>query len=365
MNYRLSTIHARKTYTSDITEIIDLNLVDPLSQLIIELAVTGVGDTATAHAIACLEKIELVDGSDVLFSLSGYEAEAVDIYNNKVMRSNWNPYLTGNDVQRFVAINFGRYLWDPELAFDPKKFRNPQLKLSLNIDAGGNASNSNKLQVWGAMFDQKAVTPIGFLMHKEVKNYIMTASGHEYTDLPRDFPYRKLFLRCQKAGTEPNQLVNNVKLSEDQDKKIIFDHGTEDIFRCIAMNNPQLIEQIMFAAKTATCNVFTTVATRATATFCKWAGAVGTEPYASYGSAGGRMVVDSGSDENAVAIVAGWLPHSTWEIPFGLQDQIEDWYDASKVGNLKLDIKGESGLAGTETLQIFLQQLRKYAGAGA
>ena len=364
MNYRLSTIHARKTYTVDITEIIDLNLVDPLSQLIIELGVTGVGDTATAHAIACLEKIELVDGSDVLFSLNGYEAEAVDIYHNKVMRSNWNPYLTGNDVQRFIGINFGRYLWDPVLAFDPKKFRNPQLKLTLNIDAGGNASNSNKLQVWGAMFDQKEVSPIGFLMHKEVKNYQMAASAHEYTDLPRDFPFRKLFLRCQTAGTEPNQLVNKVKLSEDQDKKIIFDHGTEDIFRTIAMTNPQLVEQIMFACKTSLTNVFTTVATRATATFADWANAVASGLYASYGSAGGRMRAICGTAAaNALAIVAGWLPHATWEIPFGLQDEIEDWYDVSKVGNLRLDVTAESGASSSNTLQIFLQQLRKYGAA--
>jgi len=364
MNYRLSTIHARKTYDSDITEIIDLNLVDPLSQLIIELAVTGVGDIATAHAIACLEKIELVDGSDVLFSLSGYEAEAVDIYHNKMMRSNWNPYLTGMDVQRFIGINFGRYLWDPLLAFDPKKFRNPQLKLTLNIDAGGNASESNKLQVWGAMFDQKTIDPIGFLMHKEVKNYQMASSAHEYTDLPRDYPFRKLFLRQQTAGTEPNVHVDRIKLSEDQDKKIIFDHGPEDLFRAIAAINPQLIEQIMFAVATSAKNVFTTVSTRATATFAAWAAAATAGEFASYGSAGGRMsVIHSTSGQNAVAIVAGWLPHATWEIPFGLQDQIEDWYDVSKIGNLRLDVTAGAGAETSDTLQVFLQQLRRYGAA--
>ena len=364
MNYRLSTIHARKTYTSDITEIIDLNLVDPLSQLIIELAVTGVGDASTAHAIACLEKIELVDGSDVLFSLSGYEAEAVDIYNNKAMRKNWNPYLTGMDVQRFVAINFGRYLWDPQLAFDPKKFRNPQLKLTLNIDAGGNASNSNKLQVWGAMFDQKEVSPIGFLMHKEIKSYIMTASGHEYTDMPRDYSYRKLLLRCQKAGTEPNQLVNHVKLSEDQDKKIVLDHGTEDIFRTIAETNPMITELIMFPITTTSGNRYCTPTTRVNGNITEWAAAIAAGAMAFYDGDGGRFkAICATGPTNAQAVVNGWLPHATWEIPFGLQDMIEDWYDVTKVGSLKLDITGESGLAGTETLQIFLQQLRRYGAA--
>lgn len=366
MNYRLSTILQQVSHTADYTETIDLDMADPISQLIIELGVTGVGDTATAHAIACLSKIEIVDGSDVLFSLSGYEAEAVDIYHNKGMRSNWNPYLNTLACQRFIGINFGRTLWDPLLAFDRKKFRNPQLKLTLSIAAGGNAGTPVTLQAWAALFDQKAVTPVGFLMHKEVKDYVMGASAHEYTDLPRDYPYRKLLIRNLEAGTEPCQNIGNVKLSEDQDKRVVLNQGMVTFLRTIAMEHPVLVEQIMFAAKTGTANVFTTVSERATATFATWAGAVGTGVFASYGSAGGRMVVDSGADENAVAIVTGYIPHGVFEVPFGDQMDPEDWYKVDEgIGNLKLDITGGSGLAGTETCQIFLQQLRKYAGGGA
>jgi hypothetical protein len=360
MNYRLSTVHARKTYSADTTEIIDLDMVDPISQLIIELAVTNVGSISpTAHAIASLPKIELIDGSEVIFSLSGYEAEAADIYHNKVMRSNWNPYLDTLDVQRFIGINFGRYLWDKQLAFDPKRFRNPQLKLTLDVGAGGCASVSNKLQVWAALFDEKAISPIGFLMHKEIKSYTLGISSHEYTDLPRDYPYRKLFIRQLEAGTEPCQNIARIKLSEDQDKRVVVDHAPVDLLRAIAATNPQLVEQIMFGAKTATSYVFTTVTERATATFTTWASALGTGTFASLGSAGGRMTVDAGADENAVAIVAGWVPHGVYEIPFGDQMDMDDWYDVAPIGSLKLDITSEA-VAGTETCQIFLQQLRRY-----
>jgi len=362
MNHRLSTILPRSTYAADKTEIIELDMADPISAIIIELAVTGAADTAVAHAIACLSKIEIVDGSEVLYSLNGYEAEAVDIYHNKAMRSNWNPYLNTLDCQRFIGINFGRFLWDPLLAFDPKKYRNPQLKLTLDIDAGGCSSASNKLQAWAALFDQKAIEPVGFLLHKEVKNYTIGASSHEYTDLPRDYPYRKLFIRNLEAGTEPNSNIANIKLSEDQDKRVVFDHAPNDLLRAIGVEQLQLIEQIIFAAKTATCYVFTTVTERATATFCTWASAVGTGTFASYGSAGGRMTVDAGADENAVAIVAGFVPHGVFEIPFGDQMDIEDWYKVNEgIGSLKLDITGGSGAAGTETCQILLQQLKRYA----
>jgi hypothetical protein len=164
-----------------------------------------------------------------------------------------------------------------------------------------------------------------------------------------------------EAGVEPCQNIDSIKLSEDQGKRVVFDHNPADLLRTIAANNPQLIEQIMFAAAASARNVFTTVSERATATFADWATTTGGGSYASYGSAGGRMSVIAEAAKNAVAIVAGWVPHGVFEIPFGDQDDMDEWYDVTKLGGLKLNVLGASGLAGTETVQIFLQQLRKYA----
>lgn len=361
MNYRLSTVHPRKSYAADETIIIDLNLIDPVSQFIIELAANITDDTAiTAHAIACLEKIELVDGSDVLFSLSGYEAEAVDWYHNHNFNSPWDIYMGWGETQRFIRMNFGRFLWDPILAFNPNKFKNPQLKLSLNIDAGGAVPSLNRLQVWAALFDEKKVEPTGFLMHKEIKDYTLGISSHEYTDLPTDYPYRKLFLRCQEAGTEPTANISNIKLSEDQDKRVIVNHGSEDIFRTIAMQSPPIEEHIHARVNTAATHIYCTPTTRCYA--------IGTEQGATSGSGNIATIMGDGGRFDAIAetaqkyaqfFVRGWLPHATWEIPFGLQDDPTDWYDVTKVGSLKVDILS-GAVAGTEHAQLFLQQLRKY-----
>lgn len=362
MNYRLSTIHPRKSYAANTTEIIDLNVLDPISQLIIELAANITNDTAiTAHAIACLEKIELVDGSDVLFSLSGYEAEAVDWYHNHNFNSPWDIYMGWGETQRFIRINFGRYLWDPILAFNPKKFRNPQLKLTLNITAGGAVPSLNRLQVWGALFDQKAVEPTGFLMHKEIKDYTVGISSHEYSDLPTDFPFRKLLIRCQEAGTEPGANISTIKLSEDQDRRIIFNHGTEDIFRTIAMQSPPIEEHIHARVATTQTNIFCTPTTRCYAVATEQGATVTTGQIATEMGDGGRFkAIATTAQAYAHFFVRGWLPHGTWEIPFGLQNEIDDWYDVTKVGSLKLDILASAAVAGTEKVQLFLQQLRKY-----
>ncbi|GAI57748.1 unnamed protein product, partial [marine sediment metagenome] len=53
----------------------------------------------------------------------------------------------------------------------------------------------------------------------------------------------------------------------------------------------------------------------------------------------------------------GYLPHGVFEIPFGLQDDPNDWYDVSRIGSLKADIIGGSS---TGTAELMLQQLRTY-----
>jgi len=363
MNYRLAQIFPQKSYTADFTETIDIDVADPISQLIIELGVVNVGSIApTAHAIACLTKVELVDGSDVLFSLSGYQAEAVDFYHNKMLRSNYNPYLDGMEVQRFIGLNFGRYLWDPLLAFDPKNFKNPQLKISLDINAGGNAPVTNKLRVWGALFDQKAVSPGGFLMHKEIKNYTMGSASHEYTDLPRDYPYRKMFMRAQSAGTEPGQLVSTLKLYEEEGKRIILDSEIPDmILRTLAMG-PMITELLYGHVGTTSTNGFCTPTTRVAGSCQRWATTAGAGEIAFYDGDGGRFkVIAATLSSNMQAKVSGWLPHATYEIPFGDQMDPDDWFEVSGLGSLKADILSLSGGSGV-ACQIFLQQLRKYAG---
>jgi len=362
MNYRLSTIFERKAYTSNYTEVIDLNVVDPISQLVIELAANITDDTAiTAHAIACLTKIELVDGSDVLFSLSGYEAEAVDWYNNHVFRSPWDIYMGWGETQRFIGINFGRFLWDPLLALDPKKFHNLQLKLSIDYDAGGAVPSLNRLGVWASLFDQKSISPIGFLMHKEIRDYGMAVSAHEYVDLPTDYPYRKLFIRQQTVGTEPGQHIDKIKLSEDQDKRILFNHIPEDILRNIAFNSPCIEEHIHARVATSLTTIFCTPTTRCHVWANEDGATSGSGAIALSSQAGGYFkAIAATAQKYAQFYVRGWLPHGVYEIPFGLQNEIEDWYDVSGLGSLKADISATSGALTTDSVQIFLQQLRKY-----
>ena len=359
MNNRLTTIFAQKTYSADATEIIDINLSDPISQLLFDFQVyASAAGSMTLHPLACFTKIELVDGSDVLFSLTGLEMEALDWYCNKAFREAWNIALTGNYMVRPVGINFGRFLGDPEFAFDPTQFKNPQLKVSMDINGGGLTSTYNKLGVHAYCFDQKAVSPRGFFMSKEIKSYVPTGTGHEYTDLPTDYPYRKILIKCQTAGTEPGQLLTNFKLTEDQDKRVVFDHPSNTIRQVIMGAYPQVQESYLFADAATQRYLMIAPTQEVTAWATEWAEAAGGHDHSIYDGDGGRLkIIASAVGDNLMVGVQGRLPHGVFCIPFGDQMDPEDWYDVTQIKSLKADI---THAAATGGIQIFLEQLRKY-----
>jgi hypothetical protein len=88
-----------------------------------------------------------------------------------------------------------------------------------------------------------------------------------------------------------------------------------------------------------------------------------TSPPSVYVGDGGRATAYKANDSQNMQIMCmGWCPHGTIEIPFGLQDVMDDWYDVTKLGSLRLNMKSGSGMSSSETCQIFMQQFRKYAG---
>ncbi|KKN32651.1 hypothetical protein LCGC14_0811740 [marine sediment metagenome] len=363
MLYRFATIKADETFTADTTEVIDMTLVDPISQLVLRFQPkTGAALASTAHFMKCISKIELVDGSDVLFSLSGVEAHALDWYSHLMERTNIIWYLGTTAQDLVLHISFGRYLYDPQLALDPTKFNNLQLKITLDIDGGGFNNSEIALSVFAHIFDEKTVTPEGFLMSKELKDYALGAGTHEYTDLPTDHPFRKLFLRIQKYGTGVEYCFDEIKLSEDNDKKVPLNHKIAEIIHAITAQQRPYREWIIGWGTTSATYFHCTPAYWPAISGSPWRSATLTTGLVFYEGDGGRFkTAQAAAGPNWQALIEGWCPHGVIEIPFGLQNEMEDWYDTTKLGSLQLDLKSASGMSSSETCQVFIQQLRKYA----
>lgn len=358
MNYRLNKFFSRKTYSSDTTEVIDINIRDVISNILIFYEITNAAASMTAHPAAGVTLVELVDGSDVLFSLDGYELEALDWYNQGgVFPANYNYALNGGNIQRVLRLNFGRYLYDRELALDPKRFNNLQLRITLDIDAGGNSGSAMYLTCWANCFEETPAELKGFLMAKELKQWTMADNTHEYTDLPTDYPYRNLYHRAFLAGTESNQCVQNIKISEDQDKRIPFDCGGQELLRYVCERFPAVEEAYFYALSTSNRYLYIAPTTLVTAYGHVWATAAVDQNIAFYDGDGGRLktIVDANAS-NSQIFVRGHVPHAVFQIPFAGRDVIEDFYNVRNIGNLRADIEGAAAAQGF----LFVEQFRNY-----
>jgi len=358
MNYRINRLLARKSYTSDTTEIIDINVSDIISYLTISFDAVNADSVSDNTPLDAITKVELVDGSDVLYSLDGVEAETLDWYNRKGhFMTNYNYMLSGGTLNRSFTIMFGRFLYDPLYALDPKKFNNLQLRITLDISEGGCSPATVYLTVNAGLFDQKVVSPVGLLIAKELKKYTMASTVHDYTDLPVDYPYRGIYFRAVLAGTEPVQCVSNIKISEDQDKRIPFDISAAELSRNLQGDYP-LVEEIYFTAcDTSQTPLFIAPTTGVVAHVTSWAAAVAELNVGSYYGDGGRLYLDAATAAGNVQVsVKGSIPHSIFQLPCGLQDDPADWFDVAAIRNLRADITGAAAAQG----HIFIQQARPY-----
>jgi len=362
MNYRLATVLEREVHASDITKVIDITLRDPISQLIvIHEPYNSASGVPTAHPAKCITKIELVDGSDILFSLSGQEAQSADWYHRKSEPVNHLIYLPTMYSEQVYVMNFGRWLWDPMLALLPANFKNPQLKITIDVNGGGSTVTTGYLTVLAQIFDEKTITPGGFLMHKEVKDYALAASAHEYTPLPVDFPIRKLFAKIQKYATGVEYSFDTIKLSEDNDRRVPVNQTISQILKTLIGQTRAYQEWILIEGSLVSKVGYCTPCYFPTFQATMWEGTASAWGVAVLEGDGGRFKVDMDTSQgNTQLLCTGWCPHGTIELPFGDPNDPADWYDVSKVGSLQLDIKAASGMSSSESCQVFLQQLRTY-----
>lgn len=357
MLYRTSVLLSADAITAG-TKTLDITVKDVISRIHIQVKATNNGNVPTAHPAAIISKIEMVDGSDVIFSLSGAQAQALEFYDTKRTPFCTNNYLNGAMNITNYQLRFGRHLWDPILALDPTKFRNPQLKITHNYAAGGCTPNAATLEVVLDLFDEKEVKPTGFLMNKELMSYTLSGSANEYVDLPTDYKLRKLLVFSLSAGKQPWQQFNELKLSEDNDKRVPFNDKTSDLIKYFGDNYPNLDEYIVGVALTSTRPFFIMSAYE---TICA---AMSNDYAAAYLKSdlayGGTVDIRASVSCNFMAMVRGQMPHGGLCIPFGLQDDLDDWYDVTTLGSLVLTIKAGATPTASSTCQIVTQQLRPY-----
>lgn len=360
MNYRVASLLSPEDLGASGTKVIDINVNKPISRIDITWKVTRASTGMSAGGPADLTKIELVDGSKSLVSVTGYELQALGYYNRPGSVLDHGQSLTGNSQFGVFPIDFGRYLWDEELAFDPKMFTNPQLKITFDEDLSDTSVTVNECEVLAHIFDEREISPMGFLSAIEHFSYTLgAADSYETIELPEDRQIRQMLIRAFQSGYEPWYSIDEARLDEGTLDRIPWEYtNLENYARRMKSVWPLITYPFQARASAAGIAHFIPPT-------LYWSSFVGTQqsgtanPYVTAGSdRGGKLTLYAGSTIDCNCCAYGWLPWHCYQFPMGRKHQIDDWYNpAGKKPRLRL--RASTG-ATSSTGQVVLEELYRY-----
>lgn len=358
MNMRLAKILDAQTFTSDQVKVIDVNLINIISALYLEVKSLNSSGTPAAHPCASVSKVELIDGSRILHSLSAKEIQARMFYH--FGKSPENVVNYENDVYGTtpLIIPFGRFIGDPMYALDPARFQQLQLRVTIDVGAGGSSADAVILDVDADVFDGKAVSPVGFLLAKTHYNYSLVSSAIEDIQLPRDRVLRSLFIESAYTGKMPYEQYNQVKLTENNDQKIPFDQRISHYMKYLMSRYGKISEHLVGTVDTSG------VAFPCAAAYETIAAGVGQGGTALYftqtAGAGGTVTIKGNAGGLGQFHVSGGAPFGTIILPFGNPQDPEDWYKMDGITSLQLKITAGSSVGSSSTLTVFTEQVEPY-----
>ena len=332
-------------------------------------------DTNNPLLLRDIDKIEVVDGSDVIYSLSGIEAGA-----NQLYHTGQRPFLaiTANKFstnRNQVKILFGRDESDNEYGLDLTRFTNPQLKITYSFTEGstGQWASGTQTVTIAALIAEGAPKPSAFFMTKEIYSWSKASSGDETIDMPRDYPYRFIILQTKDCTVPVYAGLSKVKLSCNYDEFVPINETTEDLawdnvnrykmlyiqYEAIGDGSDTDIKGYNQMAWNWGCN---------TSSWNTGQNVVERRPYSGYSTLGRHTCPDSsGADftttylaanQRAICTFYGWEIFDSEVVPFGNLKDPEEWFDPKEYRSVRLILTQaqESAIAST----IVVQQIRTY-----
>jgi len=214
------------------TESIDIRPGSPLSAIELIFGGTkGSTENQSDKIQDVIKTIQLVNGSEVLWSLSMIEAVALNCF--EMGRKPAHEYdLSGSGTaQETVWLNFGRFLFDPDYWLNPTKYENLQLKIETNLTAGVTkyATGTITVDVILHIIEEGSAGYKGYFSAKEVYSWTTVATGVETIDMPVENPYRFILVGDLEDGIAPTADITDIKLTANSDRFIVFDYDTADM----------------------------------------------------------------------------------------------------------------------------------------
>ena len=359
MKYRTAQLMAATSIVPAGTTILNITGSDIISRITCIIRLVNSSWVPTGHPAVAITSVQVMDGSDVLHNMSGWFSQAMSFYSSRKQPYNAVSYTPPASARASVPIYFGRYLYDPKFALDPTKFKNLQLKIAHNYLLGGAVPNAATLEVWADYFDENPPSPMGFLMAKSIWQQTMVASSTYYVTLPIDYPIRLLAPAAFSNTEEPDININNFRVTENGDKKILLDIDTMNHIRMTESMWPDWMEfgdgmgvtttdrHFYFAPEKNLRVNFTSAVDSASVQNQAWSGGGMVNLYQSVGVA-------------CNSIARGRCPFGVVPIPMGDMDDPDSWWDVSKAVSPRIMIvTGAPGVVSPD-FELLVQQARSY-----
>ncbi len=372
--YRDVLIENDKTLGDSGTEVIELSVVDPISELIIKVKNKNSTTSNKNNPIMRnISKIEVVDGANVIYSLSGALAQSMSYYQRRVLPCMYRQGGISQNQEDWFVLRFGRYLWDKMFALTPQAFRNLQLKITYDfatvnaIGVTGFVTANGKLSVIARLMEDPEVKPDGYMMAKNHYNFTSAASGDERVPLPTDHDYVMMLVRAWEANTKLYTTISNLKLDIDSGKDMPFDMDSWQLLKWMESEYGLItLEQKLYATTEENVQTWLGVGESAVLT----PETLSTDPTALYALVN-HYGIDSGhlnavvrNPANTAAVTAiihmlirGQALNHCFAIPFGIMNDPDTWFKAQGVGDIKAVItQGNAGAS----VDVALLQARMY-----
>lgn len=195
-------------------------------------ATNGATSNTVAKLNGMVSKIEVVDGSDLLHSLSMQELQAFNCFHNFQFPFKLISAAAAAVVQEEAVIEFGRFIGDPAFYLDTARTKNPQVRLThaLTISAtAGFATGTGAIDVIARVIDSGAEKYAGYFMRKEQRSISTAASGDDAAILALDYPYSELLMQAKKTTILPDAIITNFKLLINAGQLTPFDMNATDL----------------------------------------------------------------------------------------------------------------------------------------
>lgn len=359
--YRTELLFPAEDLGASGTKTIPIETLSKISRLELTYKTTKGSEGMSYGAPANITKIELIDGGTPIHYVTGYTAQALGYYNRKGVSFEHGQHIGSSSEMDTYPIDFGRFLHDPLLAFDPTKFKEPALRVSFNEALADTSASAGTLEVWAELFDEYDPSPMGFLRAQQnwSGNFLSNNSINN-VDLFSDEVIRQILVRANQAGYEPWYQIDIAVLKEISTGKIVFDfEDLEVYYRRMKSRWPMIITPLIINIRTSTGRYFYIPQTD------YWAGvnliAEQTLGYMYSGLVsmkGGKIDLVGSVDMQAFGQAFGYLPWHTFQFPLGGQDDPNDWYDpTSKKPRLALT-SAAGGTSGDG--EVIIETVKRY-----